>query len=197
MGDSRLPAAVRSRLHSSLLALGALAALLALAGCGNKGGLVTASETEGPYLDVGPLQYQVQISRLLNPDDTEDRAYFIGVKGAHSLRPDEAWFAVFLRVKNPTGAEQQAARDFEIEDTQHNRYRPVAVGRDNVFAYRAGKLSPNGILPRPDTPAAESPIGGSMLLYRLTLSTLANRPLELKIFSASGPPPQGTVELDV
>ena len=185
-----------TRLRTSLLALLALAALVALTGCANRG-VVTSAETEGPYLDVGGLQYQVQISRQLNPRDAEDRAYLVGVADAERLRPNETWFAVFIRVKNPTGRFAHPARDFEITDTQGNRYRPVAVGGDNVFAYRPTPISPAGILPERDSAAADGPIGGAMLLYRLTLDTLANRPLELRIFSPSGPPPEGQVELDV
>jgi hypothetical protein len=188
---------VRTRLRTPLLALLALAALGLLAGCGNRQDVVTSAETEGPYLDVGGLQYQVQISRQLNPNDTEDSAYFIGVPDAEKLKPDETWFGVFIRVKNPTGRFEHPAREFEISDTQGKRYRPVAVGRDNIFAYRPTPISPAGVLPESDSAAAEAPIGGAMLLYRLTLDTLANRPLELKIFSGSGSPPEGKVELDV
>ena len=35
--------------------------------------------TEGTYLDLGGLKYQVQISRLLNPSSIEDRAYLVGL----------------------------------------------------------------------------------------------------------------------
>ena len=175
----------------------ALLALALLAGCGNRKSVITSAATEGPYIDVGGLQYQVQISRQLNPRDTEDQAYFVGVPDAEKLGPSETWFAVFIRVKNPTGRFAYPARRFEISDTQGKRYRPVAVGRDNVFAYRAGPISPAGVLPPTDSAARQGPIGGAMLLYRLTLDTLANRPLELRIFSHSGDPPEGSVELDV
>jgi hypothetical protein len=188
---------VRTPPRRSLLALLALFALLSLAGCGNRKDVVTSAETEGPYLDVGKLQYQVEISRQLNPKDTEDRAYFVGVPDAEKLKPNETWFAVFIRVKNPTGDFEYPARSFEISDTQGNRYRPVAVGGDNVFAYRPTPISPAGVLPASDSAAGQGPIGGAMLLYRLTLDTLANRPLEMKIFSNSGSPPEGKVELDV
>jgi hypothetical protein len=187
---------VRTRPRTPLLALLALAALVALTGCGRKGA-VTSAETEGPYIDVGGLQYQVQISRQLNPRDNEDRSYFVGVPDAERLRPNETWFGVFIRVKNPTGRFARPARDFEVTDTQGNRYRPVAVGADNVFVYRPTPISPAGILPDADSAAGEGPIGGAMLLYRLTLDTLANRPLDLRIFSGSGPPPEGKIELDV
>jgi hypothetical protein len=187
---------VIARLRPLPLALLALSLLVGATGCGHKGA-VTSAETEGPYIDVGGLQYQVQISRQLNPRDTEDRSYFIGVPGAERLRPNETWFAVFIRVKNPSGRFVYPARNFQITDTQGHRYSPVPVGADNVFAYRPTPISPAGVLPRADSAAGEGPIGGAMLLYKLTLDTLANRPLELLIFSPSGPPPEGNVELDV
>ena len=49
-----------------LLSLAALAALAA-AGCGNKDDDRTVAETEGIYVAVDELTYQVQISRILNP----------------------------------------------------------------------------------------------------------------------------------
>ena len=50
-----------------------LGAALALAGCGDKLETRTVGETEGLYIDVGDLKYQVQISRIINPYDVEDR----------------------------------------------------------------------------------------------------------------------------
>ena len=49
-----------------LLALAA-ASVLALAGCGNKVEVRTVAETEGIYIDIGELKYQVQLSRIINP----------------------------------------------------------------------------------------------------------------------------------
>ncbi|MDQ6914330.1 MAG: hypothetical protein M3155_00790 [Actinomycetota bacterium] len=188
---------MRTRPRTPLLALLALAALVALTGCGNRKDVITSSETEGPYLDVGGLQYQVQISRQLNARDTEDGAYFVGVPKPDALAPKETWFAVFVRVKNPTSGFVHPAHRFEISDTQGNRYAPVSIGRDNVFAYRATPISPAGVFPPNDSVARTSPIGGALLLYRLTLDTLANRPLTLHIFSDSGAPREADVELDV
>ena len=72
------------------------------------------------YSEVGGLKYQVQISRELNPTDSEDRAYLVGLAPtARDLKPDETWFAVFLRVQYDTkdGAPRPTARDFTLEDT--------------------------------------------------------------------------------
>jgi hypothetical protein len=46
-----------------------IVAVLALVGCGRGEGVLTTAETEGLYLDVGGLKYQVQLSRYMNPKD--------------------------------------------------------------------------------------------------------------------------------
>ena len=96
---SRLRAVMTRRLLMVL----ALGAALALAGCGNKVETRTLAETEGLYLDVGDLKYQVQISRIINQYDIEDRSYLRGLpSGTLPPKADEAWFGVWLRVQNTT-----------------------------------------------------------------------------------------------
>ena len=48
-------------------------------GCGNKQEIVTVAETEGDYVDVAGLTYQVQLSRFLKPGDVEDKQYLMGL----------------------------------------------------------------------------------------------------------------------
>jgi len=180
-----------------LVALAALACALALAACGQENPR-THAKTEGPYLDVGPLQYQVQLSRLLNPADTEDKAYFIGVdRPSDQLKPDEAWFGVWVRVWNRTGDSHPAADRFSIEDTTGKRYEPVPIGADNVFAYHAAPVAAGDTLPAVDSVAEQGFIGGSLLLFKVTNESLANRPLILHIESPSGPPRRAEIDLDV
>ena len=113
-----------------------LAAALALVGCGNKVEIRTVGETEGLYIDVGDLMYQVQISRIINPYDVEDRNYLRGLPaGTLPPKADEAWFGVWLRVQNTTARRRRSttAADFEIVDTQENPYEPIDFGfEDNV-----------------------------------------------------------------
>ena len=74
-----------------LLALVLLAAL-ALGACGDSHTKVTTGTYAGesganaPYLDVGPLVYEVQLSRQLNPYDVEDAAYLQGFR-----QPSGSW----------------------------------------------------------------------------------------------------------
>lgn len=185
------------RLRPLLFALVALFVATALAACGNKEDIVTSADTEGPYVDAGPLQYQVQLSRQLNPADEEDKGYFVGIKDPEGqTNPEETWFAVFVKVFNRTGDAHIPAKDFEIEDTVGKRYEPVEIAEGNVFAYRATAIPSGGQLPGTDDVANEGVIGGSMLLFKLTLDSLANRPLVLHIKSA-GTPPEAEIDLDV
>ena len=182
-----------------LLMLLVLAAALVVGGCGNKEKTTTEASTEGVYLDVGGLKYQVQISRILNPSDIEDRNYLTQLpQGTLPPKGDEAWFGVWVRVQNTNdGKSLPTASNFEIRDTQGNVFRPYAqVG--NVFAYQpVDKLGPQMVLPPPDAPAGSGPIQGSLLLFKLTTTSLANRPLEFRIISPTDPTNVGTVDLDV
>ena len=176
-----------------------LTAALGIGGCGNKLETRTQGETEGIYIDVGELKYQVQISRILNPSDVEDRNYLTQLPaGTLPPKADEAWFGIWIRVEN-TNSEKSlpTASDFEIRDTQDNVFRPYAqIG--NVFAYQAvDKLGPNAVLPNSESPAGSGPIQGSLILFKLTNTSLANRPLEFRIISPTDPTNVGVVDLDV
>jgi hypothetical protein len=174
-----------------------VAAALVAAGCGGHTGQRVSAETEGLYLDVGEMTYQVQISRYMNPSDPEDRAYFAGLpEGATQLPGDETWFGVFLRVQNDSGQAHRAAGNIVIKDTADNKYRPVALGDENLFAYRAETVLPDSVYPQPDTIAAQGPVGnGLLLLFKLKVESLQNRPLTLLISEGAGQPSE--VKLDV
>jgi hypothetical protein len=175
----------------------ALCALFA-AGCGSHAETVTQGETEGIYLDVGELKYQVQISRYLNANDIEDEAYLQGLPvNTEQPAADETWFGVFVRVQNTTDETLSPVNTFEIVDTQENVYRPIPLDTDvNVFAYEPQPIPPKSVLPPPDSPAAEGVIQGSLLLFKVTNESLQNRPLEFKI-KAGGGGGEAVVDLDV
>jgi len=182
-----------------------LAAVFATAGlsaCGNhpdENAPVVRAKTEGLYLDIGELKYQVQVSRQLNPYDMQDKSLLIGVPAdQRDLAPDEVWFGVFLRIQNETSDAQSPAANIEIDDTQDQVFRPVALEPSNVFAYRSSEDVPaKAVVPLPDTPAFDTPARGALLLFKLKNSTLDNRPLELKIVSRLPPQQTGIIDLDV
>lgn len=180
----------------ALLSAGSLAA------CGkhpDEHARVVRAENEGLYLKVGDLKYQVQVSRQLNPDDTQDKSMLRGVPVAErELKPDEVWFGVFMQVENEASEPQQPSGDIEIIDTQEDVFKPVELDDTNLFAYRAAEAIPPGeVIPLLDTPAYDSPVRGAMLLFKLTITALDNRPLELKIEGTTAPRQTGIVDLDV
>src|SRR3954447_5114237 len=189
---------MRRRTSTPLVAVAALGAALALGACGNKTVSIHGGETEGIYLDVGSLKYQVEISRQLNPSIPEDRTFLSDVaEGDRKLAPDELWFAVFVRVENETDQAQSPASVYTITDTEGKVYRPVSLGRFNPFRYTTDPVPAGSVSPRPDSVAGENPsIAGRELLFRLKRETLDNRPLTLTIESASGGD-QATDVLDV
>lgn len=192
------------RLRKSPLAILALLALLALGGCGDSHTRVSTGTYAGesgknaPYLNVGPLVYEVQLSRELNPANIEDAAYLKGLTPAEShLAPGQEWFAVFLQVYNHTSAPLPAATSVTVTDTQNNIYTPLVPNATNEFAYRGGLVPAKGELPLPESVASSGATGGAVLLYKIQVVSLDNRPLELKIVDPNDASQTASAELDV
>jgi hypothetical protein len=191
-------------------------ALLALAvsGCGTKGEEKDPAR-EGIAADLGGLDYNVFMTRQLNPHSVEDRDYYNGPEQSEecaaapgsqtgpSLTPNERpqkcptnLFGVFMQVCNETsdGLVQSAreptaiggrefAGDFEIEDSQGNKFEPVPMPRTNVFAYRSAKLGKGDCIPASGSAASTAPTGGALLVFRIPVAATENRPLELSVSS--------------
>jgi hypothetical protein len=165
------------------MALAVLAAF-SLAACGNREFPIRSAESEGTYLDLDSLKYQVQVSRELNQSDPEDRAYLVGLaKADRALEPDEVWFGVFLQVQNDTDDPHPTAHELTIEDTQRNVYKPIRLTSINSFRYHSGTLPGKARLPAPDTPAYDGPTQGALVLFKLKEPSFDNRPLVLRITS--------------
>ena len=170
----------------ALLCLASFAALAA-SGCGNKEELVTVAETEGIYVTVDDLKYQIQISRILDPASREDEAYLRGVAETETLSEDEVWYGIFMRVENDTDEPHPMATDFVIHDTEGHTYEPVDIDPElNVFAYEPEELQPGRVYPLLNAPAADNTIRGGLILFKIPASSLGNRPLELEIESPTG-----------
>ncbi|MEA2412939.1 MAG: hypothetical protein QOC77_3500 [Thermoleophilaceae bacterium] len=171
-----------------------------MAGCGANPRENNASR-EGLPEKVGGIDYNVYITRELNLKDVEDAGYYKGPEAP----PGFALYGVFLTAcipdesSSPAGA--QAADDFTVIDTQGNRFKPLPMPADNVFAYKPEQLKRNNCIPARGTLASTGPTNGALLIFKLPLGTLENRPLDLEIVSPPDPhtgnQDTGRIELDV
>lgn len=177
--------------------LGALMALLAALGIGF---LLSGCDTnpedtlkvdEGEPMQLGDLVYNVQISRILNPADGEDRAYLVG----QPPPPDNQFYlGVFMEIENQSDSAQRVPTAFRVVDTVGTEFDPVPSR--SLFALDlGGRIRPNGELPEPESTAANGPIQGAMVLFLIDGPSLEDRPLVLHIPSSTGS--IGDVELDI
>ena len=149
---------------------------------GDPAGAVLEGEQESTYLELGGLKYQTQISRQLNPQDVEDEEYLRTVPDAQrTLGPNQVWFGVFIRVENDEHEPARASADFTIVDTQETRYRPIALGEENVWRYVPRVVEPGDLIPLEGSAAFSGPTGGALLLFKIDQRSYENRPLELLI----------------
>lgn len=169
-------------------------AMLALAGCSGDTETITSGEGEQLYVTQGGLQYQVQISRQLNPSDVRDRDYLIGIPQAdRGLDAKEIWFGVWLRAFNRSGTAAQNAESFRIVDTRGRDYEPIKLASINAFAWRSARVGDGAEYPPVGSAASETSSTGALLLFKLPVEALSFRPLELE-FGAGTP---STITLDV
>lgn len=201
----RLPARMASRPLTKLSSLlMCVAALTVLAACGGSHTKLSHEDNTGAgginssYLTLGQLQYQVQISRTLNPSITEDRGYLSGLPAAQQqLTPGNLWFGVFLLVLNNSNKAQPTASSFSLSDTQNHVYLPLTLPASNAYAYRPQTLAPSSQIPAPESTAATGPTQAALLLFHLPTTAYDNRPLILTIVNPDNPAQRDTVTLDV
>jgi hypothetical protein len=155
----------------------ALAAVLA-SGCGGSSGQGTEEPArEGLSLGLAGIDYNVFITRQLNPQIPPDDAYYKGPPA----RKGEALYGVFLQVCNNGKQALPTASHFTIVDNQGNEFHPTPLRRDNDFAYQPTRLEPKECEPEAGSVAQLGPTAGSMLLFRIPVSNTDNRPLELEV----------------
>lgn len=202
---SRLPGRVPGRrLHRTLALLLGVAVTLVLAACGQSHTPLTREDNTGAggvnsdYITLGPLKYQVQISRPLNPFSNEDEGYLAGLPPSDRLpTPGTAWLGVFLLVLNPSSRPAVPASSFALTDTQGHLYRPVPLLPTDPYAYSAQPVPAGGQLPLPGTTAFYGPTGGELLLFHIPYTAYDNRPLTLIFSNPLDATKKGIVTLDV
>jgi hypothetical protein len=175
-----------------------LAGLVALTGCENT--REKDAGREGLPEEIGHIQYNVFITRELNLRDAEDSGYYKGPEAP----PGFALYGVFLQACNPSSEVSDphwtASSNFAIEDSQGNRFKPLPLPADNIWAYHGKPLKQGACIPADGSLASSGPTTGSLLVFKLPLQTLENRPLDLHITApptANGERESGIVELDI
>ena len=138
---------------------------------------------EGLALELQGIEYNVFITRELNPKITPDRAY---VKAGTEPGTGETLYGVFLQACNRTHETHQSVGAFKIVDNQGNKFEPEDLPQDNQFAYHAQQLEPTECIPEAGSVAQLGPTAGAMLLFRIPLANTENRPLELEIEGKGG-----------
>jgi hypothetical protein len=182
---------VKRRLTTALACVLALAPAAVLAACGEDEPGVDEPAREGLAIELGGVEYNVFITRQLNTAVPPDDAYYSGPQPD----ADEALYGVFIQACNKTDEEQAATDFFMVKDNQDNEFEPETLPPDNPFAYHARTLEPDECIPKAGSVAQLGPSAGSMLLFKLPLTTTENRPLELEIEDAQAE--KRTFELDI
>ncbi|MGH2980363.1 MAG: hypothetical protein ACRDLQ_12120 [Solirubrobacterales bacterium] len=179
------------RSSAALLAL-VLALSLAAAGCGEDEPKTAGAE--GEFIEVGETDYQVQLTRLLNPQQRPDDAY---LRGQAPLTGTEAYLGVFLRIENDGDSPYKPPRDITVVDTTGNEYLPLDTTQSGFGLDFGEEIPADGVAPPPNSPAQFGPTSGALLLFRVKEeSATDNLPLELRV-PVEGEEEPSTITLDV
>lgn len=159
----------------------ALALVAAVAGCGHPSEEAGIEEParEGLAIPIGGVEYNVFITRQLNPEIVPDNAFYQGPEPDK----DETLYGVFIQACNLGKEPVSTAESFTVTDNQDNEFEPVELPKENQFSYQPRRLAPGQCIPESGSVAQLGPTAASMLLFELPLDTTENRPLELEITS--------------
>jgi len=176
-----------------LLALLAALAVLALGACGDEEPRTTGSE--GEFIDVGDTDYQVQLTRIMNPQQRPDSDL---LRGQAPLGDDEAFLGTFVVINNHGDRPYKPPRGLKVKDTQGNEYLPLDTTQAAGFGLDFGRaIRADGSAPEPDSPAGLGPNHAALVLFRLKRESVDdNLPLELEI-PAEGQKTPTRIELDI
>jgi hypothetical protein len=179
------------RSSAALFAL-VLALLPVAAGCGDEEPRTVGAE--GEFIEVGETDYQVQLTRLLNPQQRPDETY---LRGQAPPPPAETYLGVFVRIENDGDKPYKPPRDLKVVDTQGNEYLPLDTTQSGFGLDFGEAIPPKGVAPADGSPAAFGPTSGAMLLFRVKdESATDNLPLELQV-PVEGEKEPSTITLDV
>ena len=191
------------RVRRVTILISSLVLAIVVSGCGDKPRMrhTADSNNNATYVFAGPITYQLQISRELNGFSTEDSQYLEGLPpGTTGPDSNQEWYGVFMWAWNQSKHAYYTATpsDFDVVDTQGTMYHPYPVNpADNGYAWTSQLLLPNATQPAPDTTAWFGPTGGNLLLFKISTSAYANRPLTLQIRNGPGGRVEATIPLDL
>jgi hypothetical protein len=190
----------------------ALVVAIAVAACGSSSSGVTLATTQpatlsghevgnevndGSYIQAGPITYQLQISRELNPFSVQDAWYIKGLPaGFPPPTANQLWYGVFLWAKNQHHKAYRTSDNFKIVDTQGDTYYPIKLDPAlNPYVWTSQLLPYEGTYPVEDSVQSLGESQGGLLLFKLNSSAYANRPLTFYILDHSGRK-LGSISLD-
>jgi hypothetical protein len=175
---------VRARQTAAACALAA-AAVLGLTACGTHTDDLGVHEaaSEGLAIPIGGIDYNVFITRQLNPAIVPDNAFYRGPDPGKG----QTLYGVFLQACNNGKQPEDAAESFKVVDNQGNEFEPTQLPKDNAFAYQPRRLAPKECIPESGSVAQLGPTAAAMLLFKFPLEDTENRPLELEITSPLSP----------
>jgi hypothetical protein len=179
--------------------IGAAVCAVTVSACG-AGEHARYSDNLGPgYVQLQQLYYQIQISRELNPWDVhEDKWYLQGYTPSQlSLPPTEEFFGVSLQVFNWTKQAHTPTDDFYISDTIGERFVPMRNPSPNPYTYVPVSIGRGNQLPTIDSAAYAGWTQGEMLVFKVPIASLVNRPFVLHIVDPADSSDQSQIELDV
>jgi hypothetical protein len=187
-----LPAPVLPRRVAIVACAALLAIPFGLSACGNSDEEQGVDEParEGLALPLDGVNYNVFLTRELNPKIQEDEAYV-----SEDAPAGSALYGIFIQACNKSKDPRTPTDRFMVKDNQGNTFEPKALPADNQFGYRPRTLDPQECIPEAGSVAQLGPTAGAMLLFEFPLEITENRPLELEIEGQGGD--KLTYELDL
>jgi hypothetical protein len=169
--------AARARQRVLAAACGLVAAALLLAGCGPP---PDRNAPDGTTVTQDGVDYAVQTSRELNPDDPDDRVILGGrTKGLDG--PGTTLVGVFLQARNDASSPRHADAAPQLVTAFGQTFKPLPLPATDPFAYHGRLLAPGQEIPVPQSVARESPENGDIVVYRVPTGVfVTDRPFTLR-----------------
>jgi hypothetical protein len=166
---------------------------LAVAGVSGCGSNLGKEADEGVPIQLGNLKINVQETRFLNPAQPDDKTYLVGQQLPPP--PDKSYLGVFLTMHNVGDAAVKLPTVDQLSVTDTTGADYPAVPSSTPFAAPLGTtLGGHSDIPAPDTPAANGPTQGALVLFLMNEGVSENRPLKLEIDYAGE---TGEITLDI